>query len=202
MFVHLFTFGMFAWFMLTDLSRADAPADFQLTPQYQSVLNAHHIRITGEGQLDVSYEAARVLFEQDDILDAVQVAYAQLLEDGEAPEFVVEQRGHRHWGYVNKSGHQSEIIELHRQLEPDQAAELVLYSEGERFFGRFRAVIKVHVAPVSAEAIRYDVLVYAYPENAVSRFFARRLGIAERFFRHKTAEITGLATRICRHLLG
>lgn len=187
--------------LLAHVIRASETPSFKESPRYQSVLRSKYIRISGEGRLGVSYEAARLLFEKDDMLDAVQQAYGELLAEGEQPEFVVKQHGPRHWGYVNKSGHNSEIIELHRRMEPGKPAELVLYTEGERFFGNFRAVINVNVEPVSSEEIRYDVLVYAYPDNAVSRFFARHLGIAERFFRHKTDEITELATRICRHML-
>lgn len=171
------------------------------SPHYQSVLKAHHILITGDGDIDISYAEARNLFLQENILDAVQQAYAQLLEEGEKPEFVIEQHGDRRWSYVNKAGQYSEIIELHRDIEESQPARLVLYAEGERFFGNFRAIIKVNVNEVSASSCQYRVTVYAYPENAVSRFFARHLGIAERFFRYKTKEITDLTVRICKALM-
>jgi hypothetical protein len=42
--------------------------------------------------------------------------------------------------------------------------------------------------------------VYAYPENNISRFFARHLRLAQRYFDGKTDEITGLTKRICRHI--
>ena len=183
------------------LAWAATPAPYLESAHYQSVLNADYISINGDGDIDVSYAEARNLFLQENILNAVQQAYAQLLEEGEKPEFVVEQHGDRRWSYVNKSGQYSEIIELHRDIEENQAAKLVLYAEGERFFGNFRAVIKVSVHEINAATCRYGVTVYAYPENAVSRFFARHLGIAERFFRHKTKEITDLTVRICKALM-
>ncbi|MGA1194452.1 MAG: hypothetical protein ACO3ZG_08780 [Kiritimatiellia bacterium] len=171
------------------------------SPHYQSVLNAHHILITGEGDIDVSYAEARHLFLQENILDAVQQAYARLLDNGEKSEFVIEQHGDRRWSYVNKADQYSEIIELHRHIEEGEPAELILYAAGERFFGNFRAVIKIHVQEIDATSCRYGVTVYAYPENSFSRFFARHLGIAERFFRHKTKEITDLTVRICKALV-
>ena len=51
------------------------------------------------------------------------------------------------------------------------------------------------------DACTYKVIVYAYPENAVSRFFARHLGIAERYFHQKTKDITALSIAISKHLL-
>lgn len=180
---------------------AATPAPYLESPHYQSVLHANHILINGDGDIAVSYAEARNLFLQENMLDAVQQAYAQLLEEGEKPEFVIEQHSDRRWSYVNKSGQYSEIIELHRDIEENQPARLVLYAAGERFFGNFKAVIKVDVSEVTANSCRYRVTVYAYPENAVSRFFARHLGIAERFFRYKTKEITDLTVRICKALM-
>jgi hypothetical protein len=194
-------FTTFAMLLFMPWCASASTASYLDSPHYQSVLEAHHILINGDGDIDVSYAEARNLFLQENILDAVQQAYAQLLEDDEKPEFVIEQHGDRRWSYVNKDGQYSEIIELHRHIKENEPARLVLYAEGERFFGNFRAVIKVNVQEINATSCRYGVTVYAYPENSVSRFFARHLGIAERFFRYKTKEITDLTVRICKALM-
>lgn len=189
--------------LLTSLAlpgRADTPLPYTLTSEYQSVITSHYIRIEGAGSLDVPFAAAHHLFLQENILDTIQQAYAQLLKEGETPEFTIKQHRVGHWSYVNKADQFSEIIELHRRIDADQPASLVLFTRGERFFGSFRAVITVHVTPVSPETSCYEVEVLAYPENSFSRFFARRLGLAERFFRDKTKEVTDLTVRICRFL--
>jgi hypothetical protein len=171
--------------------------DYESSPYYQSVITSHYIRIAGEGRIDVSHETTLLLFNQDDILDAVQRAYAHLLKEGEQPEFVVKQHGEGNWNYVNKSGNRSEIMELHRCAEPNRPSKLVLYTKGERFFGDFQAVIVIQFRLQTETACSYQVEVFAYPRSAISRFFARRLGIAERYFRTKTAEMIELSVRIC-----
>lgn len=194
--------------LFVSLSFLGVPAGFanylnvvERSPHYQSVIQEDYIRISGGGRLSVSYEAVRMMLKQDDILDVVQEAYAAQLEDGQKPEFEVKSRGHRHWGYVNKSGQASEIIELYRHIEPGQPAQLILFTRGERFFGDFKAIVKVFVHPVAEGELDYELQVYAYPENSVSRFFARHLGIAEHFFRAKTTELTNLVVKICQSLV-
>jgi len=189
--------------MLLDgtLAGAAAAADYRALPLYQSVATAHVIRVEGEGVVEVAYPTAQALFEKDDILDAVQEAYAALLPEGERPEFEVVSGGDRTWSYVNRHGERSRVVELHRDIRPEERAFLVYFTEGERFFGSFRAVIEITVTPTDAASSRYDVRVLAYPERSVSRFFARHLGIAERFFRSKTREVTDLTVTICRFLM-
>lgn len=193
--------GIVAWVIL-GAETLGADGSWRESPLYRSVAETEYIEIRGEGTLDVPCEAVQALFGRSDFLDTVQQAYADLLEEGEKPEFVVEQRATGHWAYVNKRGHHSEIRELYRLCAPREGAHLVLYAEGERFFGRFRAVIEMEVVPVDDKSVSYRVKVYAYPENVVSRFFARHLGLAERFFRDKTDEMTDLVCRIGHHLLG
>lgn len=178
-------------------------ADFRSTAEYRSVLDAHYIQTGGTGQVEVAFRDAVILFERANLLDDVQAAYAQRLGEGEKPEFVIAQESTNRWSYVNKSGHESVIQELHRAIQTNgNNAAVVYYTEGERFFGKFRAVIEVAVHPAGeGAASRYEVAVYAYPVNAFSRFFARHLGVVDRFFRDKTREITQLAVTICRDLM-
>ena len=190
--------NVLALFWLWSVAYGSA-APFQDTDYYQSVATSHYIRVEGEGLVDVPFAEARRLFEQDDILDAVQVAYRNLLPPGEQPEFTVQQEATNRWSYLNKANQRSVMVELHRSLDDADDARLVFYSEGERFFGDFRAVIDISVRGEDVQS-RYAVTVMAYPVNSFSRFFARHLGVVPRFFRTKTTEITELAVMICRYL--
>lgn len=176
-------------------------ADYTNSPAYRAVLDAHYILIEGEGTVEVPFRAARELFESDRILDLVQESYADMLPEGETPEFTVEAEGSNTWAYVNREGETSRIVELHRTFAGDGLGRLVYYAEGERFFGNFRAVIDIRVREAAPAASAYIVTVSAYPENALSRFFARHFGIAERYFNRKTRDITALSAAISRHLL-
>lgn len=178
-------------------------ADYRATEAYRSVVEAHYIQAGGTGLVDVAFRDAVVLFERVNLLDDVQAAYARMLGEGEKPEFVITQETTNRWSYVNKSGHASVIEELHRAIQTNgNEAAVVYFTEGERFFGKFRAVIEVAVRPdEDGAASHYEVAVYAYPVNSFSRFFARHLGVVDRFFRDKTREITHLAVSICRDLM-
>lgn len=72
---------------------------------------------------------------------------------------------------------------------------LYLFSEGDRFFGRFEALTAITAKPAGTDRIDWLVRVYAYPRNTFSRLVART-GVVNRFFRSKTDEITDLAVRI------
>ena len=43
---------------------------------------------------------------------------------------------------------------------------------------------------------RYTASVYAYPENMLSRFFARSLNLVDGYFKKKTAHMTEIITTI------
>lgn len=193
------------WIMMAVLLLSGPPvrADFRATEAYRSVLEAHYIQAGGTGVVDIAFRDAVVLFERVNLLDDVQAAYARMLGEGAEPEFVITQESTNRWSYVNKAGHASVIEELHRAIQTNaNHATVVYFTEGERFFGKFRAVIEVAVRPEGDGASScYEVAVYAYPVNSFSRFFARHLGVIDRFFRDKTREITHLAVSICRDLM-
>lgn len=186
---------------LTCLLLAVHAAGYTNSEPYRSVLDAHYIEINGSGDVPVAFRAAKDVFESDNILDLIQAAYDDMLPEGEEPEFVIETVGPNAWQYVNLAGETSRILQLHRTFARNGEGHLVLYSDGDRFFGTYRAVIDITVRDAGESASAYAVTVYAYPENAVSRFFARHFGMAERYFRNKTREITDISVAISRYLL-
>lgn len=188
------------WLVMVTAATAD---DYTNSAAYRSVIESHYIEIHGQGTVSIPLPAARNLFESDRILDIIQESYADLLPEGEEPEFVVEATGTNVWHYTNRKQETSRIMELHRSFTEDPGGHLVFFTEGQRFFGNFRAIIDIHVSEAGPEenACTYQVIVYAYPENAVSRFFARHLGMAKRYFHQKTKDITALSIAISKHLL-
>ncbi len=203
---------MLRWILLLLLGAgpvfAGPEADLHALPEalkgnedVQSVMTSRYIHVTLDDGIGVAYERALQLFEQPDILALVQEEYARQLEGEEEPEFVVQSDGPGSWSYENRKGQVSEIREIFRDLQPD-ASRLIYYTRGERFFGWFRALTDVRIRPDPDQpgACRYDVDVYAYPEVAVARFFARHLGLVERYFNRKTGDVTELTVRICNGL--
>lgn len=168
-------------------------------PAALRVLASHPIRVETRGFVPIAYSDAVRLFASPTLLADVQMEYARLLPPGQKPEFVITQTGPDAFHYVNKSGQETDIRELHRGEHEGPTTEVVYHARGRRFFGEFQAVIHIAAAP-SGEGIGYTARVYAYPENAVSRFFARHLRLVHLFFHSKTAEIEKLSVRISEGL--
>ena len=153
------------------------------------------------GSVPVGFQNALLLIKTPTLLSDVQNAYCSLMmKEGEEPEFTILQNSANTYFYVNRKGERTDITEVFRQKTATNRFDIVYYSKGERFFGDYQAVIHVQVAPAGETNSQYTASVYAYPENAVSRFFARRLGLVKRFFRKKTAEMSGLITTITCNL--
>lgn len=158
------------------------------------------IRASSGGSVPVDYNKAMLLLETPTLLTDVQDAYSELMPDGEEPEFTIEQNSTNSYFYINRKGERTDIVEVVRKKTSDTTFDIVYYSAGKRFFGHYQAVIHVQVTSAGDEASKYVASVYAYPENAFSRFFARRLGLVKRFFNKKTAEMSGIITTITCNL--
>jgi hypothetical protein len=167
----------------------------------ERVLARRPIKVQASGHLDVPYLQAMRMLSSTSLLADVQAEYARLLPPGEAPEFVITQAGPAEYFYVNKSGQESHIRELHRAEHDGPVTEVVFYTKGRRFFGEFEAVIHIAARP-QGEGAAYETEVFAYPQNAFSRFFARHLRLVSLYFHSKTDEIEDLSVRICRALCG
>ena len=154
------------------------------------------IVVTTTGRMDLAYSGMARAFASPDLLGDVQREYARQLPVGEQPEFVIEQVATGSYHYVNREGQESFIREVHRGEHEGPVTELALHTWGRRFFGRYEAVIHVAVRPAGARHVEYTAVVYAYPQNGVSRFLARHLGLVERYFRNKTDEIEQLSVKL------
>ena len=162
----------------------------------EAVLARRCIVVTTTGQLALAYAGMARAFASPDLLGDLQREYAHQLPAGEQPEFIIQQTSPGSYHYVNRLGQESFIREVHRAEHAGPVTELVLHAWGRRFFGRYEAVIHVAVYPVEPGELGYTAVVHAYPENGVSRFLARHLGLVERYFRSKTAEIEALSSRL------
>lgn len=170
-------------------------------PLAATILAERYIRVDGTGSVAVPCASARAVFAREDLLDQVQAEYARLLAPGEKPEFVVSQTAPGTYAYTNRKEETSVIRELLRGDAGDgERFEVIYHVNGQRFFGTFRSLIHVQIAPAGDADTTYRVVVYAYPESALPRFFARHLGLVERYFHGKTSDMEALATRICTRL--
>ena len=148
------------------------------------------------GAVPVGFSDALVVFGKPTLLQDVQDAYrAQIAKDHE-PEFSIQQASSNAYYYVNKDKERTDITEVLRKKTSDSTYDIVYYSTGKRFFGKYEAVIHVRICANGEDKTSYLAVVYAYPENAFSRFFARHLKVVERYFTKKTGQMTEIVTAI------
>jgi hypothetical protein len=171
-------------------------------PSALEVLESHYIFLETSGRMAVDFETAMTAIRRAHLISDVQDAYARLLPPGEEPEFGVFQTSSNTFFYVNRRGQRSDVVELCRSRMSDRRFDIVYHVRGHRFFGDFQSLIHVTVSSPPGPGVEYGVDVYAYPENVISRFVARHLGIVERYFEQKTVSVVGIATEICRALCG
>ncbi|MDF7800814.1 hypothetical protein P4C99_15170 [Pontiellaceae bacterium B1224] len=148
------------------------------------------------GRVPVEFSDALTVFEMPDFLQRVQDEYGNQIDDEESPEFVINQTSSNTYFYVNRKGERTDITEELRKKTSDETIDLILYSYGKRSFGKYRSLVHIQVSDDGHGGSRYAASIYAYPENAFSRFFVRHLGLIERYFKNKTDEMTELFTDI------
>lgn len=166
-------------------------------PPTRALLSRNTIRVEAGGRIPVDFAAIVTLFSQTNLVDRIQAAYAHSLPEGRKPEFMLQPVATNMWRYANRRAEESEVHEVARLQTDSNTVVAAYYARGRRFFGPFESITLIHVAPANPGQTAYIVRVHAYPHQAVSRFLARHLGIAERFFRDKTLEMEGISTRVC-----
>lgn len=171
-------------------------------PARQLLQGKKAIRAETDGRVPVGFDQALAVLSQSNLLDRIQREYRELLAENETPEFIINQTSSNTYFYVNQKGERTDLVELLRQPASDGAFDIVLYSAGNRFFGYYQAVIHIRLFSNGTGGSNYQAVVYAYPENAFSRFFARHFNLVERYFAKKTGQMAGIVTAIGCSLCG
>jgi hypothetical protein len=153
------------------------------------------IKATTKGTLPVKFVGMMRVLSEPDFLENIQRAYSELIIEGETPEFRINKTSDKTYYYINKNGERTDILEVLRRKTSDTTFDIILLSSGKRFFGNYEALIHVQITR-KGEQVDYVSSVYAYPENVISRFLARRLGLIERYFRNKASHMTGIISII------
>lgn len=164
------------------------------------LLQKNPIRLQSHGEVDIPFEEASQILTRTDFLEAIQSAYGETLPDGAAPEFVVQQIGDGKYHYTNCHQQETSIEEVCRTLIPAEKAELVIYSEGVRFFGEFQSLCWIEVTPAGRDRTSYSITVYAHPDSTAVRWLAR-VSPVEAFFKYKTRHLTDLVVEVCGKIL-
>lgn len=184
------------------LLRAELPASVMQHAEVTNLLSKSCLRIDASGCAEAAFSDLLTVSRRGDLLTAVQQEYAAMLPEGEKPEFTVEEISPGEYFYVNRNRQESHVSELLREVQPDGMLHAVYLISGERFFGRFQALVHVSIADAGAGRVEYFAEVYAHPENRFCRWLAHGLHAAiESFFRRETRCMTGLVMEVCSRLV-
>ncbi|MBN1556782.1 MAG: hypothetical protein JW951_01400 [Lentisphaerae bacterium] len=175
-------------------------ASVRAQPRARAVLTNDYIFVRASGTMDTPYALAARLASLSNALAVVQDAYTASLPAGAEPEFVIRNIEPGRYTYVNRKDERSDILELHRPPPGGDGFDRVFFAAGNRFFGRFRALIAIRVAPAPGGGLAYRAGVYAYPLCAAPRFVVRHLRLADLYFNAKTREIEAVARRVAVYL--
>lgn len=174
------------------------PDSVRQNQEVSTILAKNPIKLKSKRQAELAFDTASTLIDQPDFLGALQDAYRAMLPEGTPPEFIVEQTAPGVYQYANQDGEETYIEELQRTRSPE-IVSLYLLTEGDRFFGHFKALTCVAVTPTKPGHIEYHIRVFAWPYNPLSRFIART-GIVNLYFKRKTSQITDLAVAIGKYM--
>lgn len=157
------------------------------------VLNSH-------GHLNLAFADAARILTNSNLLPLVQATYAEMLPEGETPEFVINEVSNGIYQYTNQAGQPTRIETVHLYASTNDRIVCIYYSEGRRFFGNYRSVCFIEVRPAGSNEVTFAVSVYARPESGVVRLAAHCMPV-KTFFRLKTQELTDLISAICLQIL-
>ena len=165
----------------------------------QRVLSNACLTCGSSGTVDISFETALAVVGRDSLLVDVQRAHAATLAPGQKAKFAITQPASNTYHHVNSKKRVTRIRELRRVTDGHDKFDILFYVTGDRFFGRFEALVHVVVRRVNDNEVRIQGVLYAYPHSAPVRFIARRRPVRA-YFRKETDEVTGRGIRILRDL--
>jgi hypothetical protein len=171
-------------------------ADFLADSPAKELLEKECIRAATSGMVPIPFDSAARILDQQDLLEIVQAEYARSISEEGSVKFPIIETAPGHFHYINQKGQRTDIVELYRSQSEDSAFDIILQASGKRFFGHYDVIIHVQVQDASADGVVYTAQVHAYPHNGPMRFFARRMGSVERYFRKNTSNIEWLACSI------
>ncbi|MDI6775274.1 MAG: hypothetical protein QME60_07790 [Verrucomicrobiota bacterium] len=96
--------------------------------------------------------------------------------------------------FTNVNKEDCDLLALQNSAAADTFSSTTV-AEGERFFGRFIAIIRLESERAPDGKAAFVVHLYAYPENAVWRFIARNVRTVSEYFRDRVMAIMGISAR-------
>jgi hypothetical protein len=162
-----------------------------------ALLEKNCIQTTVSGVLPPRWDTTTQMLNRPDFIQWIQSEYQRSVSKDGTCTFPIEGTGNGAYYYVNKKNQRTEIIELYRNQTSETTFDMIYHAKGKRVFGKYEVLIHVHAIDAGEIGTVYTATIHAYPHNGPLRFFARRLGTAERYFERKTKLIVNVTNKIC-----
>ena len=165
------------------------------------LLSKKCIRTEMEGSMAIPFDSASALLNQPNLLELVQQEYARSVSEHGKVDIPVIETTPGQYHYYNNKGKRTDIRILHRGSTTDGVYDCILQASGKRFFGRYDVVVHFRMVEAGESDVEYVTQVHAYPHNGALRFFARKLGTIERYFKKNADKIGSTAQTIGEGLM-
>jgi hypothetical protein len=148
------------------------------------------------GLVPVQFESASGVLMQPNLVQLIQQEYAQSVSSSQKVLYPITATAPGQFHYFNRKGQRTEVIELYRKQTDEGTFDYIVQASGKRFFGRYDVIIHLQVVDAAEAGVAYTAEIHAYPHNGALRFFARKLGTVERYFKKNTGTITSVAKKV------
>jgi len=161
----------------------------------QGVLGRRYLAVVVSETVAVPFEQVSALLSTRDALGRLLVAYVRSLPRPGEVTASLHREGAGTYRYLNEDGDPTEVRELYCGVGAEGGVEAILFARGRRSIGAYSSLIRV-VAHEDGERTRFCLWLCVYPENALMRFAARTLGLAEHYFRSRSHEMCQMAQEV------
>lgn len=163
----------------------------------KALLEKKCISAQTSGQVAVPFRTASDVLKQSDLVQLIQQEYAnQRSKEGGKAAFPLIATAPGKFHYFNNKGKRTDVQELYRKQTADGTFDYIIQASGKRFFGHYDVIIHLQITDTSETGIAYTAYIHAYPHSGTMRFFARKLGTVERYFKNNTESISDIAQKV------
>lgn len=144
----------------------------------------------------VPFDEASATFNQPNLFELVQAEYARSVSKEGKVDIPIIETAPGQYHYFNNKGKRVDLRELYKAKSGGGVYDYILQASGKRFFGRYDVVIHFQMLEAKETGVTYTTQIHAYPHNGALRFFARKLGTVERYFKKNADKIGNIAQSI------
>lgn len=153
------------------------------TPVDERLFGKKAIQLGTSAVLPLPFDRVAKTMEKPGLLETICREYVQSKQGADLAEIPLVETSPGHYAFFNEKGQRTDITELYRKQTDAQSFDYILLTSGKRFFGHYDAIIHIRIVDVGEVGAVYTANIHAYPHNAATRFFTKRLRVARQYFK-------------------